>query len=139
MNNCCNDEKEEKKDCGCIYDILKKILLLQQQDFDNESYSGCDKPYLGPICTSVCYNTRPIQLFNCSTGAAWSFPYNVNGTIGDTDVFRIEALDECCCTCRLLYLNPTTNQYTNTNEFATIDLGCVGAIRCLADTFIDLC
>ena len=24
------------KDCGCLADILKKILLLQRQDFDNE-------------------------------------------------------------------------------------------------------
>ncbi len=135
MNNCC----EKDKDCGCIYDVLKKILQLQQQDYDNDCPTGCDKPYLGPVCTSVCYNTRPIELFNCSTGEAWSFPYNINGTTGETSVFRIEALDKCCCTCRLLSLDPTSNQYTNTNEFATIDLNCVGAIRCLPDTSIDLC
>ena len=95
MNNCCNNEQEDRKNCGCIYDILKKILLLQQQDYDNESYSGCDKPYLGPVCTSVCYNTRPIELFNCSTGTAWTFPATVNGTTVNTSVFRIEALDLC--------------------------------------------
>ncbi len=136
MNNC---NEEERKDCGCIHDILKKILLLQKQDFDNESYSGCDKPYLGPVCNSICYNTRPIQLYNCCTGAPWSFPYTVNNITGTSDVFRIESLDECCCTCRLLYLDTTTNQYVGTNEFATIDLNCCGAVRCLADTFIDLC
>ena len=137
--NCCNENEKEKKDCGCIYDILKKILLLQKQDFDNESYSGCDKPYLGPVCTPVSYNTRPIQLYNCCTGNAWSFPYTINNVTTETSVFRIEALDECCCTCRLLYLDPTSNQYVGTNEFATIDLNCCGAIKCLQDTFIDLC
>lgn len=38
---------DERNNCGCIHDILKKILLLQKQDFDNECYAGCDKPYLG--------------------------------------------------------------------------------------------
>ena len=49
----CGDTNQ--KDCGCLADILKKILLLQRQDYDNENYSGCDKPYLGPICNTICY------------------------------------------------------------------------------------
>ena len=39
MNNNSNE-----KCCNCIYDILKKILLLQKQDFDCDNYVGCDKP-----------------------------------------------------------------------------------------------
>jgi len=124
---------------SCIADVLKKILILQKQDFDNENYVGCDKPYLGPVCNSICYNTRPIQLYNCCTGLPWSFSYTVDGVVGESNVFRVETLDDCCCTCRILYLNPTTNQYSGTNEFFTIDLKCCGAIRCLADTFIELC
>ena len=73
MNNNSNE-----KCCNCIYDILKKILLLQKQDFDCDNYVGCDKPFLGPVCTSVCYNTRPVTLYNCCTGNAWSFPYTLN-------------------------------------------------------------
>ena len=134
MNNC----DDERRECGCIHDILKKILLLQKQDFDNEQYSGCDKPYLGPTCTSICYNTIPVQLFNCCTGNTWDFPYTINGTTNISNVFRIEALDNCCGTFRILYLDDT-NQYVGTNEFFTLDLSCVGAIKCLADTFIDLC
>ena len=54
-------------------------------------------------------------------------------------VFRIEAIDDCCCTCRILYLDTTNNRYVGTSEFFTINLDCVGALRCLPDTFIDLC
>lgn len=129
---------EEKNECGCIHDILKKILLLQKQEFDNECYAGCDKPYLGPVCTAVCYNTRPIMLFNCCTGNPWSFPYTIDGVTGESTMFRIEALDDCCCTCRILYTN-AENELVATNEFFTLDLNCVGAIKCLADTSLDLC
>lgn len=129
---------EERNDCGCLQEILRKILMLQRQDYDNENYAGCDKPYLGPICTPICYNTRPITLFNCCTGNAWSFPYTLNGITSDSNVFRIEALDECCCTVRVLALNGE-GQYVSTTDFATLDLNCVGAIKCLPDTSIELC
>lgn len=133
--NCDNNEKN----CGCIGELLKKILMLQKQDFDGGCQAtGCDKPYLGPVCNSICYNTRPITLFNCSTGTPWSFPYTINGVTGESTVFRIEALDDCCATCRILYLNGENN-YAGTNEFFTIDLGCVGAVKCLADTYIENC
>ena len=90
--------------------------------------------------TSVCYNTRPIQLYNCSNGNPWSFSYTLpDGTEGTSNIFRIESLDDCCCTCRLLYLNTESNQYTSTGQFVTINLNCCGAIRCLIDTYIDLC
>ena len=130
----------ERNDCdSCIAEILRKILMLQREDCENDNFAGCDKPFLGPNCTSMCYNTRPIQLFNCCTGEPWSFPITVNGETFESDIFRVEALDECCCTCRLLYRDPSTTELINTGEFATIDLNCVGAIRCLADTFIELC
>ena len=130
---------DTNKCSSCIFDVLKKILVLQKQDFDNENYIGCDKPYLGPVCNSVCYNTRPIQLYNCCNGTPWSFSYTANGVTGTSDVFRVESLDDCCCTCRILYLDEATNSYVGTNEFVTIDLNCCGAIRCLNDTYIDLC
>ena len=128
---------EEKRSCGCIGEVLGKILALQKQNFDNESYSGCDKPYLGPVCNSVCYNTRPITLYNCCTGTPWSFPYTINDATNNSTVFRVEAIDDCCCTWRILYLD--NERYLSTNEFFTIDLNCVGAIQCLPDTFVELC
>jgi hypothetical protein len=123
---------------SCISDILKRILLLQKQESSCESFSGCDKPFLGPIIQSTCYNTRPIMLYNCATGNPWSFEYtNSAGTTATTNVFRVEAVDGCCCTCRLL--DSSTDTYTSTNNFVTIDLKCCGSVRCLSDTFIDLC
>ena len=130
--------EDKKQNCGCIHDILRKILLLQKQEFDNECFAGCDKPYLGPTCTTICYNTSPIMLFNCCTGRNWCFPYTINGTTYESNIFRIEALDDCCCTCRILYTN-NDGCIVATNEFFTLDLNCVGAIKCLADVSIDLC
>lgn len=131
---------DERKDCGCIGEILKKILILQRKDFECDNFTGCDKPFLGPVLNSVCYNTRPIQLFNCCTGTPWSFTFNGDNEVtGTSDILRVESLDDCCCTCRILYNNPTTNQLESTGEFCTIDLKCCGAIRCLPDTSIDLC
>ena len=124
---------------SCISDILQKILLLQKQNFNNDSFVGCDKPYLGPSITTTCYNTRPIQLYNCCNGTPWSFSYESCGTEETSSTLRVESLDECCCTCRILGTDATTGEYTNTGEFVTIDLKCCGAIRCFPDTSIDLC
>lgn len=132
----CNEERNNE--CGCLQDILRRILILQKQDFDNEHFAGCDKPFLGPTCTPICYNTRPISLFNCCNGNAWSFPYTLNDVVGESTIFRIEALDNCCCTCRVLATD-AENQLVTTNDFFTLDLNCVGAIKCLPDVFIELC
>lgn len=132
---CC----DENNSTNCISDLLRRILLLQKQDIDNESHSGCDKPYLGPTCNFICYNTRPISLYNCCTGLPWSFTYTIDGVENSSSVFRIESLDDNCGTFRILYLDTATNQYIGTNEFFTINLDCVGAVRCLPDTYIDLC
>lgn len=123
---------------SCISEVLRKILLLQRQDFDCDNFSGCDKPFLGPTPTSICYNTRPIQLYNCCTGTPWSFEYTLaDGTTGTSDTFRVESVDDCCCTCRLLYTNGGPTGLSSTGNYVTIDLNCCGAIRCLDDTFIE--
>ncbi len=124
--------------CGCVYDILERILNLQQQDNYDDCFSGCDKPYLGPNCVPVCYNTRPISLYNCCTGLPWNFEYTRNGVTENSAIFRVEALDECCCTCRILFQNEN-GQFVSTGECFTLDLNCVGAIKCYPDTFVDLC
>lgn len=133
------NREQNERDCGCLSDILRTIILLQKEDCDNESHTGCDKPFLGPTCTCVCYNTRPIMLFNCCTGEPWSFTFTLNGTTGTSNVFRVESLDECCCTCRILAPGTDANTFVATTEFFTINLDCVGAIRCLPDTFVEIC
>ena len=124
------------ENCNChILEIINKILLLQKQDFDDDLV-GCDRPFLGPSAISTTYNTRPIQLYNKYTANPWSF--TVNGTETTSNIFRIEDIEQCSVTVRLLTSNDETGEYTNTNQFVTIDLSSVGAIRCFADTFITL-
>ena len=126
---------------SCIYDVLKQILVLQKQDCELNDYVGCDKPFLGPTIQNNCYNTRPILLYNCCNGTPWTFDFTLDdGSIGSSNVLRVEALNDCCCTCRILYPNTTQPfQYLSTNQFVTLDLKCCGAIRCLTDTYVDLC
>ena len=127
-------------DKSCLTSILETILCLQNAKDDDCETFGCDKPYLGPTASLVCYNTRPINLYNCTTGELWSFPYTL-GTVNSTSsIFRLENLEGNCCTCRVLAQNPDTSSssepYVLTSTFFTINLDCVSAIRCLPDVFI---
>ena len=116
-----------------ILEILNKILLLQKQEFD-DNLAGCDRPFLGPTTSLNTYNTRPIILYNRYTALPWSFTISDDGQT--TNIFRIEEIEQCSVTIRLLkYEN---NIYTNTNQFVTIDLSTIGAIRCLSDIYITL-
>lgn len=126
---------------SCISDILKVILLLQQSVCQNDGcLETCDRGYLGQNCTTFC-NTRPIVLYTCSGGStplAIPTTRTVDGTT--SSVFRLEKLDDCCATCRVLAPNPDTTSlfpYVSTNSFFTINLNCVCLIRCLDDTFVD--
>ena len=133
MNQC-----DDNTCSSCISGIVKKILMLQRQNFGCDNYVGCDKPFLGPSINSIRYNTRPIQLYVSGNGSLWTFNYTTSeGISGTSDILRIESLDECCVTCRILGIGDN-NTYTNTNQFVTIDLNSCGAIRCLNDVSIDL-
>jgi len=120
---------------SCISDIIKKILILQKKDFDNDNFIGCDKPFLGPTIPITTYNTRPIILYT-NDGVPWTFEYTIDEVTSTSNVLRVEYLDECCCTCRILY--PNNGGYSSTGQFVTIDLNSCGAIRCLADTNVEL-
>lgn len=135
--SCVNREES----CGCLHELLELIIKLQ--DCNDEcclANNGCDKPFLGPTPNLVCFNTRPIRFFRCLDGEEWTLPYTLDGVTGTSSIFRVENLDGCCCTCRILIPNPdTTNTfspYIATNSFFTINLDCVGAISCLADVFV---
>ncbi len=134
---CCDNNNNNEKSC-CLYNLLNDILNLQNMDMNNCSCDGCDKPFLGPSLNCVCYNTRPLSFYNCSTGALWNIQYSLNGVVATSNVFRIEKLDECCCTCRVLVQNDDST-YTPTSQFFTIDLNCVSAVQCHPDVFIDIC
>ena len=46
VNMCCEENNNE---CGCIQEVLKRILILQKKDYDTDTFSGCNKPFLGPL------------------------------------------------------------------------------------------
>lgn len=136
----CNNENNSCE--NCIADILKVILLLQQSVCQNDCcLETCDKGYLGQS-SSLYYNTRPIVLYTCSSGSTpVSMPISKdpNETV-TSSVCRLEKLDGCCATCRVLAPNTnpdSTFPYEATNSFFTINLGCCCMLRCLDDTYVE--
>lgn len=138
----CNNNNETNTCENCIADILKVILLLQQSVCQNDTcLQTCDRGFLGQNCTTFC-NTRPIVLYTCSSGSTpLAMPISKDPAVTTTsNVFRLEKLDGCCATCRVLTTNTdedATYPYVATNSFFTINLNCVCILRCLDDTFVD--
>ncbi len=127
---------------NCIAEILKVILLLQQSVCTNDScLETCDRGFLGQNCQTFC-NTRPIVLYTCGGGntpVAMPISKSPAETV-TSSVFRLEKLDGCCATCRVLAPNTDTTSmypYMATNSFFTINLNCVCSLRCLDDTFVE--
>lgn len=145
LDNNDNNRNRENHHCcdNCIAEILKVILLLQQSVCQNDScLETCDRGFLGQNCTTFC-NTRPIVLYTCgSNGVPLALPIskNPNETTTST-VFRLEKLDGCCATCRVLAQNTEFTEngqlFIATNSFFTINLDCVCILRCLDDTFVE--
>ncbi len=137
-----NTTRNNNDGCSCFNDILSVILKLQKRGSQVETCpEGCDKPFLGPVPSFTCYNTRPVTFYRCCDGGQWIMPYTLNGSDGTSNVFRVENLDGCCCTCRVLAPNPDTassdtTPYVATDSFFTINLSCVGILKCLPDTYI---
>ena len=138
----CNNNENNKCE-NCIADILKVILLLQQSVCQNDTcLQTCDRGFLGQNCTTFC-NTRPIVLYTCNGGnTPISLPISKDPSVTETSsVFRLEKLDDCCATCRVLAPNTDTTSgfpYVSTNSFFTINLNCVCILRCLDDTYVDI-
>ena len=138
----CNNNNDNNTCDNCIADILKVILLLQQSVCNNDTcLQTCDRGFLGQNCTTFC-NTRPIVLYTCgSNGVPLALPISRDPAVTETSsVFRLEKLDGCCATCRVLAPNADTTSvfpYVATDSFFTIDLSCVCILRCLDDTFVD--
>lgn len=136
----CNNENNICE--NCIADILKVILLLQQSVCQNDScIDSCDRGFLGQTCATFC-NTRPVVLYTCGSGnEALAMPISRDPAEATTStVFRLEKLDDCCATFRVLAPNTDTTSvfpFACTNSFFTINLSCVCVLRCLEDTFVD--
>ena len=132
-NNCCNN---------CLADVLKVILILQESaECGDSCLDTCDRGYLGQHVSAIFYNTRPVVLYTCNTGSTpLEMPISKSPTETTTSsIFRIEKLDECCATFRVLVATTVEDvtTYTSTNSFFTINLDCLCVIRCLDDTFVE--
>lgn len=122
--------------CEDLRDVLCTIVKIQKQGqcFD-EGITSCDRPFLGANNNTL-YNTRPITLYTCPTNTLWTMPYTLDGTDGTSTVFRVEAVEDCCATLRVLAPGTEEGTFVSTDSFFTINLNCVGAIQCLNDTYI---
>ena len=147
---------EKSSNCSsCISDILKVILVLQQNACPESCLDSCDRPMLGGGPNCLICNTRPVILYTCcGNGTPWAMPTdkdnnsvcsNTQASACCTDcsnIFRVEKLDGCCATFRVLAPNPQESccnsmPYIATNSFFTMDLSCVCAIKCLSDTYVE--
>lgn len=144
----CNNNNDVES-CRCIAEILTVINVLQQ----NANCCGetcletCDRGFLGCGTTTLGCNTRPVILYTCcGNGQPWSMPTTRENVVcGDegvvcSNVFRVEKIDGCCATFRVLANNTeasTISPYVATNSFFTMNLNCVCALRCLPDTFVE--
>ena len=131
-NNCDN----------CIIEILKDINVLQTNACPDNCLQSCDRPALGGGPNCIICNTRPIMLYlTGSNGTPLAMPTSRAVADGQTsNVFRVEKVDGCCCTCRVLIANPahaSTYPYVGTDSLFTINANCLCSIRCLNDTYIE--
>ena len=129
---------KDETTCSCYEDTLCLIVKLQKQaSCIDQGTLSCDRPFLGVNSTCQVYNTRPISFYSCCNNTSWTIPYTLNGGSGTPTVFRVEAVDGCCCTCRVLAPSgDDANPYAATNNYFTINLNNVGAIRCPQDTCV---
>ena len=123
------------KNNRCIANLLKFVNLLQKNStIDNQDIT-CTKPYLGPICRTICYNTRPITIYT-KNGDLFETTYTFNNETLTSSTFRVEKVEDNCVTLLILATNPDET-YTNTNSFITINLKCICAVKCLNDTIVE--
>ena len=126
---------------NCLARILNVINILQNNAEKIECLdNSCTKPFLGPNTNILCFNTRPIMLYRCDNSPVTLNYTSDTGEELTTSVFRVESVTNDSVGVLLLEEN-TDNEgnitYENTNTFATINLGCVCAIRCLNDAIVD--
>ncbi len=130
---------ETRNEC-CFANILKVIDVLQRNAEKCEMVEeGCTRPYLGNFTPLDVYNTRPVTFYTKS-GSILALPYTLNGANNTSSVFRVEKVNDCCVTVRILAPNPVVDEarrYISTNQFAKINLECVCVLQCLPDTIVE--
>jgi len=151
MYNCytCPLQSEVTTDLVRIIGMQRRAVREELNDeFCSSSRLGCGRRDE--------FNTRPIQLFT-DDDKPWSVPIDRFASVCEgcpkTCVFRVERVNNGCVTLRGLIdtgVHPefeevtghgscTKHKYLATDSFITLKLNCICAIRCLGDTFVDLC
>lgn len=126
---------------NCLAKILNVINVLQNNSNKIDCNDNtCTKPYLGLNTNTVCFNTRPVVLYRCDNSPIALNYVNSAGLNATTSIFRVQNVNKDSVS--VLLLEETTDasgvvSYLNTNTYATINLGCVCAIRCLNDTIVN--
>ena len=134
-NNANNDS------CRCIAEILSVINVLQQNACTSDTcLDTCDRKFLGCGTNTLNCNTRPVMLTLCN-GTRLQMPTTKDDITEEnlSPVFRVEKVEGCCCTFRVLTPNgeEAENPYSATNSFFTVNLNCVCSLRCLSDTYVE--
>ena len=126
---------------NCLAKILNAIKVIQNnaEKIDCQDNS-CTKPFLGITTSLLCFNTRPIVLYLCNNDPITLNYTNTEGEALTTSVFRVESVTNDSVGVLLLEeeIDASGNTtYESTNTYATINLDCVCAIRCLNDTIVN--
>lgn len=119
---------------NCLANILKVINVLQNNAEKIDCNYSCTRPVLGTN-NNICFNTRLVTFYRCDNSLV-TLPYTLNDVASETSVFRIESVNDNSVTVLLLADDGTESYTVNTNTFATINLGCICAIRCIGDTTV---
>ena len=123
---------------NCLRKVLKVIDILQQRAEEKEErFEGCDRPFLGRnIENRICFNTRPVMLFMKNGNEL-----KVDMEHGEETVFRVEKVFDNCVKLRVLKENKKTKEkhhrFKETKEFITVNICCIGAIKCLDDVILE--
>lgn len=128
----------ENNESCCIAKVLRVIDVLQKESSIENFPEGCDRPFLGGGSFAL-YNTRPITLYTRS-GDLFTVNYYVDNVLNTSSVFRVENVNGCCATLRILNAVVVEEEttYTDTNQFVTVNLECFCVLRCLSDINLEI-
>lgn len=112
----------------CIKNLLQFINVLQRNSLERTDWDN--NLCLEKKVAGTCYNTRVISLFNCQ-GKLIESEYLFDGCTASSSVFRIQDVQDDCCT--LLILRKDNDSYISTGQCIVVDIGCICAVKCLGD------
>jgi len=143
--------------CDDIALTLQKIICMQRDAVKEEIRDEfCDISFLDGNEGCHRFNTRPIQVFT-KEDKAWSCPVErdedgcSDGDHVRSCVFRAEKIQRGSVILRVLVEKgheecveehgheKRKERFKSTSSFINIKLADIAAIRCLPDTFVDIC